>query len=158
MTRSSFESPLMPRELADAPDIENVPVANWMHTLSQTVMEMHYELRQIGERLGVPSEDASPAATPEPSLIACRIDESAGMDPAVEGNSPAAVPSRRIPEEARAHLVEFAQQRIQDVWNDVGQTDALTLAQNVVAAQEFLWISLQFPVRPSAASVAKAAL
>jgi hypothetical protein len=86
------------------------------------------------------------APTPDPSLIACHIDESAGMDPTVPGNGPATVPSGRIPEEARAHLVEFAQHRIQDVWNDVGQTDALTLAQNVVAAQEFLWLSMQFPV------------
>jgi hypothetical protein len=52
MSQSDFESPLVPREIADAPDVENVPVANWMHTLSQTVMEMHYELRRIGERLG----------------------------------------------------------------------------------------------------------
>jgi hypothetical protein len=70
MSQSDFESPLVPREIADAPDVENVPVADWMHTLSQTVMEMHYELRQIGERLGVPAED----------------DESAGLYPAVEGN------------------------------------------------------------------------
>jgi hypothetical protein len=52
MSQSDFESPLVPREIADAPDIDNVPVADWMHTLSQTVMEMHDELRRIGERLG----------------------------------------------------------------------------------------------------------
>lgn len=51
MTRSSFESPLMPREIADAPDIENIPVANWMHTLSQTVMDMHQMLREIRDGL-----------------------------------------------------------------------------------------------------------
>jgi len=53
---------------------------------------------------------------------------------------------KRLDPEFRATLTEFAQQRIEAVWNDVGETDAATLAQNIVAAQEFAWMSLHVPV------------
>lgn len=45
--QSQFESPLVPVELADAPDIENVPVAESTHALMEAVVEMHHDVRQI---------------------------------------------------------------------------------------------------------------
>jgi hypothetical protein len=56
-------------------------------------------------------------------------------------------PAARFSPEDRATLIEFAADRIQSVWNDVGETDAMTLAQNVVAAQEFAWLSMHFPIQ-----------
>ncbi len=53
----------------------------------------------------------------------------------------------RFTPELRADLVEFARVRIQAVWDDVGETDAATLAQNVVLAQEFAWLSMHFPTK-----------
>lgn len=59
-------------------------------------------------------------------------------------------PGKRLTPEFRADIVEAARERIQTVWNDVPEgVDALTLAQNIVAAQEFFWLSLHFPVLPS---------
>jgi hypothetical protein len=55
---------------------------------------------------------------------------------------------RRLDPEFRADLIEFARSRIQMVWDDAGEVDATTLASNVVAAQEWLWLSLHFPVVP----------
>jgi hypothetical protein len=52
----------------------------------------------------------------------------------------------RLNPEIRADLIEFARSRIQMVWDDAGEVDATTLASNVVAAQEWLWLSLHFPV------------
>ena len=53
----------------------------------------------------------------------------------------------RFDPELRADLIEFARDRIQAVWTDVpGGVDAATLASNVVAAQEFCWMSRQVPV------------
>ena len=59
--------------------------------------------------------------------------------------APVANPER-ISREFAAQMVEIATARIQAVWDDVGETDATTLAQNVVAAQEWLWMSMQLPV------------
>lgn len=53
----------------------------------------------------------------------------------------------RFTPELRADLVAFARVRIQAVWDDVGETDAATLAQNVVLAQEFAWLSMHFPTK-----------
>lgn len=56
-------------------------------------------------------------------------------------------PGKRLDPDFRADLVGYAKARIQDVWADVPEgVDAETLAQNVVAAQEFLWIARGFPV------------
>ena len=52
----------------------------------------------------------------------------------------------RLSPEFRADLVALAADRIQAVWDDVGPTDAQTLAENVVMAQEFTWLAHQFPV------------
>lgn len=49
--QSQFESPLVPMEIADAPDIENVPVASSMHVLMEAVVEIHHDVRQIREAL-----------------------------------------------------------------------------------------------------------
>ena len=58
-------------------------------------------------------------------------------------------PGKRLDPEFRAQLVDFAAGTIQDVWNDVpAGVDAITLAQNVVGAQEFAWIARGFPVVP----------
>ncbi len=58
-------------------------------------------------------------------------------------------PGGRLDPEFRAELVEFAQVSIQAVWDDVpGGVDAATLAQNVVGAQEFAWISRGYPIAP----------
>jgi hypothetical protein len=54
---------------------------------------------------------------------------------------------KRLVPEIRADLIELARERIQAVWDDVGETDAQTLAQNVVTAQEWLWLSMSFPVK-----------
>lgn len=60
---------------------------------------------------------------------------------------PAPVAGKRLDPEFRAELVDFAKARINDVWADVPQgVDAETLAQNVVAAQEFAWIARGYPV------------
>lgn len=53
----------------------------------------------------------------------------------------------RLDPELRADLIEFARDRIESVWADVPEgVDAATLASNVVAAQEFCWMSRQVPV------------
>ena len=69
---------------------------------------------------------------------------------ALEGtltDSKAPPPGKRLDPEFRAQLVDFAAGTIQDVWNDVpGGVDAITLAQNIVGAQEFAWIARGFPV------------
>ena len=71
---------------------------------------------------------------------------------ALEGtltDSKAPPPGKRLDPEFRAQLVDFAAGTIQDVWNDVpGGVDAITLAQNIVGAQEFAWIARGFPVVP----------
>ena len=71
---------------------------------------------------------------------------------ALEGTltgSKAPPPGKRLDPEFRAQLVDFAAGTIQDVWNDVpGGVDAITLAQNIVGAQEFAWIARGFPVVP----------
>ena len=65
-------------------------------------------------------------------------------------NYDGSVPGKRLSPEFRADLVEAARERIQAVWADVPEgVDAKTLAQNVVSAQEFFWLSLHFPVLPS---------
>ncbi|HWV44633.1 MAG TPA: hypothetical protein VN039_01170, partial [Nitrospira sp.] len=47
----------------------------------------------------------------------------------------------------RADLIEFARDRIQSVWDDVPEgVTAQVLAENIVHAQEFLWLSLQNPL------------
>lgn len=48
---SAFESPLVPTEVADAPDIKNVPAADSMHTLMGAVAEIHHGVRQILEAM-----------------------------------------------------------------------------------------------------------
>jgi hypothetical protein len=53
---------------------------------------------------------------------------------------------QRLSAKLRADLIDFAKDRIQTVWNDVGETDAETLAENVVSAQEFAWMSAQVPI------------
>lgn len=54
---------------------------------------------------------------------------------------------QRLDPELRADLIEFARARIESVWTDVpGGVDAATRAGNVVAAQEFCWMSRQIPV------------
>ena len=53
---------------------------------------------------------------------------------------------RRLTLEQKADLIEFARGAIQDAWNDVGETTAEVLADNVVSAQEFAWLSMHFPV------------
>ena len=60
----------------------------------------------------------------------------------VETGSP-----KRLDPAFRADLIDFARDRIQQVWTDVpGGVDAATLASNIVAAQEFCWMSRQVPV------------
>lgn len=50
---------------------------------------------------------------------------------------------KRIPAETRAELIHMAEGRIKDVWADSPEgVDAATLASNVVAAQEFVWMQL----------------
>lgn len=59
---------------------------------------------------------------------------------------------KRIPVEIRAELIHMAEGRIKDVWADSPEgVDAATLASNVVAAQEFVWMQLAAGVdlRPS---------
>ena len=53
---------------------------------------------------------------------------------------------QRLNKQLRSSLIDFAKDRIQAVWDDVGETDAETLAENVVSAQEFAWISAQIPI------------
>lgn len=48
---AQFEHPDFPREIADAPDIENIPVAESMHALMGAVAEIHTGVRQIQEAL-----------------------------------------------------------------------------------------------------------
>lgn len=62
------------------------------------------------------------------------------------GHPVANVGAVRFNPEAKAELTEFARTRIQMVWDDAGPVDAQTLAENVVAAQEWLWLSMHFPV------------
>lgn len=53
----------------------------------------------------------------------------------------------RLDPDFRAQLIDFAEARIKAVWSDFPDgTTADVLAHNVVSAQEFLWLSLQFPV------------
>lgn len=81
-------------------------------------------------------------------------DLAARLADALEGtltDSKAPPPGKRLDPEFRAQLVDFAAGTIQDVWNDVpAGVDAITLAQNVVGAQEFAWIARGFPVAPNA--------
>lgn len=53
----------------------------------------------------------------------------------------------RLSIEFRSSLVDIAAQRIQAVWDDAGPVTALVLAENVVMAQEFAWLSEQYPIR-----------
>ena len=73
------------------------------------------------------------------------LEAAAGVAPQAESEA-----GKRLSSEFRADLVEAARERIQAVWADVPEgVDAKTLAQNVVSAQEFFWLSLHFPVQPS---------
>ncbi|MCP2265549.1 hypothetical protein ACFQHV_01100 [Promicromonospora thailandica] len=45
--QAAFESPLVPMEIADAPDIDNVPVAQSTHALMGAVVEMHQDVREV---------------------------------------------------------------------------------------------------------------
>lgn len=47
MNQSQWESPLVPTEVADAPDIENVPAAQSAHALMEAVVEIHGGVREI---------------------------------------------------------------------------------------------------------------
>lgn len=54
---------------------------------------------------------------------------------------------QRLDPDFRADLIEFARDRIEMVWADAPDgVDAPTLASNIVAAQEFCWMSRQVPV------------
>lgn len=67
-------------------------------------------------------------------------------------------PGKRLTPEIRADMVEVARERIQAVRTDVPEgVDALTLAQNIVLAQEFFWLSLHFPM-PQSSTVDEDAL
>jgi len=55
-------------------------------------------------------------------------------------------PPRRFTNEQRADLVDWTRIAIQGVWDDVGPTTAQVLADNIVSSQEFLWLSMHFPV------------
>ena len=69
------------------------------------------------------------------------------LEETLGGETPS--PGKRLDPEFRAELVDFAAGTIQDVWNDVpAGVDAITLAQNIVGAQEFAWIARGFPVVP----------
>jgi hypothetical protein len=59
---AQFEHPDFPREIADAPDIDNVPAASSMHTLMGAVAEIHTGVRQILESM-------SPEATAERARV-----------------------------------------------------------------------------------------
>ena len=86
-------------------------------------------------------------------LAEVRSRAAAGAAPQAESEA-----GKRLSSEFRADLVEAARERIQAVWADVPEgVDAKTLAQNVVSAQEFFWLSLHFPVQPSS-TVGEAAL
>jgi hypothetical protein len=63
MTQSDFESPLMPRELADVPDIENVPAASSMHTLMGAFVDLHQEVREMRAEVGNALHAARPATS-----------------------------------------------------------------------------------------------
>lgn len=78
------------------------------------------------------------------------LDEVAGYLAASRREPSAPEKLKRFDPEFRATLIEFAAARIQDVWNDVGETDAQTLAENVVKAQEWAWMSAQVPVQGDA--------
>ena len=52
----------------------------------------------------------------------------------------------RLTLEQKADLIDFARGAIEDVWKDVGATTAQVIADNVVSAQEFAWLSMHFPV------------
>lgn len=65
------------------------------------------------------------------------------------GHPVASIGRVRLNPDTRADLIEFARTRIQMVWDDAGAVDAQTLAENVVSAQEWLWLSLHFPVEVS---------
>ena len=85
------------------------------------------------------------------NALGVRLDIIARLTDALEetlgGETPS--PGKRLDPEFRAELVDFAAGTIQDVWNDVpAGVDAITLAQNVVGAQEFAWIAREFPVVP----------
>lgn len=68
----------------------------------------------------------------------------AGFHRTVQGEP---TPGKRLDPDFRADLIDAAHQRIRDVHVDVPEgVDDETLAQNVVAAQEFLWIARGFPV------------
>ena len=78
-------------------------------------------------------------------LAEVRSRAAAGAAPQAESEA-----GKRLSSEFRADLVEAARERIQAVWADLPEgVDAKTLAQNVVSAQEFFWLSLHFPVQPS---------
>jgi hypothetical protein len=47
----------------------------------------------------------------------------------------------RLPPELRADLIEFARDRIEQCWEDAGVVPAQVLAENIVLAQEFAWMS-----------------
>lgn len=67
---AQFEHPDFPREIADAPDIENIPAAESMHALMGAVAELHEEFRALGERIVTAINQSAtthqPAPEPEP--------------------------------------------------------------------------------------------
>ena len=98
---------------------------------------------------------SSQASRREAAKDAARAALEAAQGAAPQAESEA---GKRLSSEFRADLVEAARERIQAVWADVPEgVDAKTLAQNVVSAQEFFWLSLHFPVLPSS-TVDEAAL
>jgi hypothetical protein len=52
----------------------------------------------------------------------------------------------RLPADLRAELIEFARERIKDVSHDAGYVSPQTLAENIVAAQEFAWLAHFTPI------------
>lgn len=118
-----------------------------MTTDNRTNEELATRLRQIAE---------SQLMDFDSPHIAMTLNEAAGRLVAVAGTAPQAerddspTPGKRLAPEFRADIIEAARDRIQSVWADVPEgVDALTLAQNIVSAQEFFWLSRQFPVLPS---------
>lgn len=65
---------------------------------------------------------------------------------AVIGEREAAANRQKLPADLRADLTEFARDRIEAVWADAGGVPAQVLAENIVAAQEFAWLTHFTPI------------
>lgn len=103
----------------------------------------HYR-EEYWDLFAVPSADPPEYDGHTPAEGLQRLLAAAGVAPQEKPE-----PGKRLDPDFRAELVDFATASIQDVWKDVpGGVDAETLAQNVVGAQEFAWISRGFPVVP----------